>query len=84
MDRDVAHEIARRTTLGHAIERAASGRMEDVLRDVAGLPRLLDGAGRRLLRLTDDPYPGAVAFAYETAWPRVQEFLPAEITPRGR
>ncbi len=29
-----------------------------------------------LLRLCDDPYPGAVAFAYETAWPRVQEFFP--------
>jgi hypothetical protein len=34
-----------------------------------------------LLRLADDPYPGAVSFAYESAWPRVQEFLPEEITP---
>jgi Ecdysteroid kinase-like family len=40
----------------------------------------LDDAGW-LLRLGDDPYPGAVAFAYETAWPRVQEFFPEVITP---
>jgi len=33
-----------------------------------------------LLRLGDDPYPGAVAFAYETAWPRVQEFFPEAVT----
>ena len=35
-----------------------------------------------LLRLTDDPYPGAVAFAYGTAWPRVQEFFPEQMTPQ--
>jgi hypothetical protein len=29
-----------------------------------------------LKRLCDDPYPGAVAFSYEGAWPRVQEFFP--------
>ena len=40
----------------------------------------LDGA-KWLLRLGDDPYPGAVAFAYETAWPRVQEFFPEQMTP---
>ncbi|MDQ1480038.1 MAG: hypothetical protein QOI44_899 [Actinomycetota bacterium] len=34
-----------------------------------------------LLRLGDDPYPGAVAFAYGTAWPRVQEFFPEQMTP---
>src|SRR4029077_242743 len=28
-----------------------------------------------LLRLVDDPYPAAVAMAYEIAWPRVQEFF---------
>ena len=33
-----------------------------------------------LRRLCDDPYPGAVAFAYETAWPRVQEFFPELVT----
>jgi len=33
-------------------------------------------------RLCDDPYPGAVAFAYDTAWPRVQEFFPELITDR--
>jgi len=35
-----------------------------------------------LRRLCDDPYPGAVAFAYETAWPRVQEFFPELISDR--
>ncbi|HTK17073.1 MAG TPA: phosphotransferase [Acidimicrobiia bacterium] len=40
----------------------------------------LDDAGW-LLRLADDPYPGAVGFAYETAWPRVQEFFPEQMTP---
>jgi len=33
-----------------------------------------------LRRLCDDPYPGAVAFAYDTAWPRMQEFFPELIT----
>jgi hypothetical protein len=33
-----------------------------------------------LLRLCDDPYPGAIAFAYESAWPRVQEFFADLIT----
>ena len=32
-----------------------------------------------LLKLADDPYPAAVAFAYDTAWPRV-----AGVLPRGR
>jgi len=35
-----------------------------------------------LKRLCDDPYPGAVAFAYDTAWPRVQEFFPEMIDAR--
>jgi hypothetical protein len=35
-----------------------------------------------LRRLCDDPYPGAVAFAYETAWPRVQEFFPDLVTEK--
>lgn len=34
-----------------------------------------------LLRLCDDPYPGAVAFAYESAWPTVLELFPELITP---
>jgi hypothetical protein len=37
-----------------------------------------------LRRLCDDPYPGAVAFAYDTAWPRVQEFFPELITDHVR
>jgi len=39
---------------------------------------------RWLRRLCDDPYPGAVGFAYETAWPRVQEFFPELITDHVR
>jgi hypothetical protein len=35
-----------------------------------------------LKRLCDDPYPGAVAFAYETAWAPVQEFFPELIDER--
>jgi hypothetical protein len=35
-----------------------------------------------LKRLCDDPYPGAVAFAYDTAWPRVQEFFPELVDAR--
>ena len=34
-----------------------------------------------MLRLVDDPYPGSAAFAYGTAWPRVQEFFPELMTP---
>ena len=30
-----------------------------------------------LRRLCDDPYPGAVAFAYETAWPRCRNSSPS-------
>lgn len=37
-----------------------------------------------LLRLCDDPYPGAVGFAYETAWPNVQEFFPDIVDDRVR
>jgi hypothetical protein len=33
-----------------------------------------------LKRLVDDPYPGAVAFAYDTAWPVAQEFFPEIVT----
>jgi hypothetical protein len=34
-----------------------------------------------LSRLCDDPYPGAVAMAYELAWPRLQELFPDAISP---
>ena len=34
-----------------------------------------------LLRLADDPYPGAVAFAYDTAWPTCRSSSPTSITP---
>jgi hypothetical protein len=37
-----------------------------------------------LKRLCDDPYPGAVSFAYDTAWPRVQEFFPDLIDDKLR
>ncbi len=35
-----------------------------------------------LKALSDDPYPGAVAFSFEGAWPRVQEFFPDLIDDR--
>lgn len=35
-----------------------------------------------VLKLCDDPYPGAVSFAYATAWPVAQELFPEQITPR--
>lgn len=34
-----------------------------------------------LLRLADEPYPSAVAFAYEAAWPTALEYLGDRITP---
>jgi hypothetical protein len=37
-----------------------------------------------LLRLADEPYPAAVGFAYDTAWPTTQEYLGDRITPRAR
>ena len=37
-----------------------------------------------LLRLADDPYPGAVGMAYDIAWPRVQEFFGDMIDDRVR
>jgi hypothetical protein len=33
-----------------------------------------------LLKLSDDPYPGAVSFAYETAWPVVQQHFADQMT----
>jgi hypothetical protein len=35
-----------------------------------------------LLRLGEEPYPGAVGFAYETAWPVAQEYFSDIITPQ--
>jgi Ecdysteroid kinase-like family len=35
-----------------------------------------------LLRLADEPYPGAVQFAYATAWPNAQEFFPDQMNPQ--
>ncbi len=37
-----------------------------------------------LLKLSDDPYPSAVAMAYEMAWPRVQELFGDMIDDRVR
>jgi hypothetical protein len=37
-----------------------------------------------LLRLVDDPYPAAVAMAYDVAWPRVQELFDDMIDERVR
>ncbi len=35
-----------------------------------------------LLRLCDDPYPGAVQLAYGAGWPNVQEYFADQITPK--
>ena len=43
-------------------------------------PTLDDATGCSCARATTR-IPGAVAFAYETAWPRVQEFFADQITP---
>jgi hypothetical protein len=34
-----------------------------------------------LLRLADEPYPVAVAFAYDAAWPTTREYMADRITP---
>jgi hypothetical protein len=34
-----------------------------------------------LLKLSDDPYPGAVQFAYATAWPNAQQLFPDQMAP---
>ncbi len=35
-----------------------------------------------LLRLCDDPYPGAVQFAFGAGWPNVQDYCADQITPK--
>lgn len=37
-----------------------------------------------LLRLADEPYPSAVAFAFDAAWPTTQEYMGDRITPAVR
>ncbi|MFM7225363.1 MAG: hypothetical protein ACKO1Y_08055 [Actinomycetota bacterium] len=37
-----------------------------------------------LLRLADEPYPSAVAFAFDAAWPTTLEYLGDHITPAAR
>jgi len=74
---------------GHALDQVAGCSLREArpaIRTLAQLhacfwddPTLADVGW--LLRLSDDPYPGAVAFAYDTAWPRVQELFPDDITP---
>jgi hypothetical protein len=77
---------------GRALDQVVGATVEEARPAIRTLARLhaaywdeqgLDDA-EWLLRLCDDPYPGSVAFAYETAWPRVQELFAADITPRVR
>ncbi|HEY8218197.1 MAG TPA: hypothetical protein VIH82_13755 [Acidimicrobiia bacterium] len=77
---------------GRALDQVAGATVDEARPAIRTLARLhaaywdeagLDGADW-LLRIVDDPYPGSVAFAYETAWPRVQELFAADITPAAR
>jgi hypothetical protein len=43
--------------------------------------RGLDGL-EWVLKLSDEPYPGAVSFAYDAAWPAAQELFADQVTPR--
>jgi len=77
---------------GRAIDQVAGATLDEARPAIRTLARLharyWDGAGLAgadwLLRLCDDPYPGSVAFAYETAWPKVQELFADDITPDVR
>jgi len=77
---------------GHALDQVVGATVDEARPAIRTLARLhaaywdergLDDA-EWLPRLSDDPYPGSVAFAYETAWPRVQELFADDITPRVR
>ena len=77
---------------GRALDQVAGATVGDVRPAIRTLARLhatywdeagLDGRDW-LLRICDDPYPASVAFAYDTAWPRVQELFAADITPEVR
>jgi hypothetical protein len=74
---------------GHAIDQVAGCTLDEARPAIRTLARLhacfwddptLADVGW-LPRLCDDPYPGAVALAYESAWPTVQELFPDAITP---
>jgi hypothetical protein len=77
------------SSCGYALDQVAGATVEQARPAIRTLARLhaayWDGAGLEsadwLLRLCDDPYPGSVAFAYEMAWPRVQELFADDITP---
>jgi len=74
---------------GHAIDQVAGCSVDEARPAIRTLARLhscfWDEAGLAktpwLLRLCDAPYPGAVVFAYEAAWPKVQEMFADLMTP---
>jgi hypothetical protein len=77
---------------GHAFDQVAGASVDEVRPAIRTLARLhaaywdeagLDGRDW-LLRLCDDPYPGSVAFAFETAWPVILDIFAMEITPEVR
>jgi hypothetical protein len=80
------------SSYGRAFDQVTGATVDEARPAIRTLARLhaayWDGAGLDaadwLLHLCDDPYPGAVAFAYETAWPRVQELFADDITPEVR
>ena len=77
---------------GRALDQVAGCTVDEARPAIRTLARLHAGFWddpslaevRWLTRLCDDPYPGAVAVAYEGAWPRMQELYPDEITPAVR
>jgi hypothetical protein len=77
------------STRGRVLDQIAGCSVRDARPAVGGLANLHacfwdDSTLDWVPRLADDPYPGAVAFAYEAAWPRAQEFMPEAITPDVR
>jgi hypothetical protein len=80
------------SSCGMAMDQVVGATVDDARPAIRTLARLhasyWDEAGLDdvawLLRICDDPYPGSVAFAYDTAWPRVQELFAADITPEVR
>jgi Ecdysteroid kinase-like family len=77
------------STRGHAIDQVVGCTVEEARPAIRTLARLhaafWDDASLGDLgwlgRLVDDPYPGAVAIAYEGSWPNVQELFADDITP---
>jgi hypothetical protein len=77
---------------GRAVDQVEGASLDDARPAIRTLARLHAGfwddadlaSVAWLPRLCDEPYPSAVALAYEQAWPRTQELFPDAITPAVR